>query len=80
VVKRPSRVLEERVKDVLATKKKSKTICRICEQQIVVEVMQKHCETCQKKAESRKKLLQLNLALADVCQDAYQQKHYIQIQ
>ncbi|CAK90870.1 unnamed protein product (macronuclear) [Paramecium tetraurelia] len=63
----------------LDLEKHNKIVCRICEQLIEVEIMAAHCITCQKKAEQSKKLLQLNLQLADASQSAYKLKHDVQI-
>ncbi|CAD8133840.1 unnamed protein product [Paramecium octaurelia] len=71
-------LLQSKLKE-LDLEKHSKIVCRICEQLIEVEIMTAHCITCEKKAEQSKKLLQLNLQLADASQLAYKLKHDVQI-
>ncbi|CAD8048231.1 unnamed protein product [Paramecium sonneborni] len=71
-------LIQSKLKE-LDLEKHNKIVCRICEQLIEVEIMAAHCITCEKKAEQSKKLLQLNLQLADASQSAYKLKHDVQI-
>ncbi|CAD8145311.1 unnamed protein product [Paramecium pentaurelia] len=54
-------------------------ICRICEQQMQAIDMNQHCIQCEKYAESKKRLIELNLELANLCDQAYQEKRNVQI-
>ncbi|CAK94796.1 unnamed protein product (macronuclear) [Paramecium tetraurelia] len=50
-------------------------ICRICNQSININLMDIHNQTCRHNAEQRKKLVQLNLQVARLCEKAYMKKH-----
>ncbi|CAK77234.1 unnamed protein product (macronuclear) [Paramecium tetraurelia] len=54
-------------------------ICRICEQPVQATQMEQHCIKCEQQAESKKRLLELNLELADVCDQAYLEKRNVQV-
>ncbi|CAD8146209.1 unnamed protein product [Paramecium octaurelia] len=54
-------------------------ICRICEQQVQAIEMTQHCTQCEKKAESKKRLIELNLELANLCDQAYNTKRNVQV-
>ncbi|CAD8166305.1 unnamed protein product [Paramecium octaurelia] len=54
-------------------------ICRICEQQVQSIDMTQHCIECEKNAESKKKYIELNLELANLCDQAYQEKRNVQV-
>ncbi|CAD8070128.1 unnamed protein product [Paramecium sonneborni] len=55
-------------------------ICRICEQPIQATLMAQHCIKCEQQAESKKRLLELNLELANICEQAYLEKRNVQVQ
>ena len=46
-------------------------ICRICEKKVQAFEMKIHCEECQKTAEAKKRILELNLDMANLCEAAY---------
>ncbi|CAD8074674.1 unnamed protein product [Paramecium sonneborni] len=54
-------------------------ICRICEQPIQAALMTQHCIKCEQQAESKKKLLELNLELTNICEQAYLEKRNVQV-
>ncbi|CAD8067740.1 unnamed protein product [Paramecium primaurelia] len=54
-------------------------ICRICEQPIQATQMAQHCIKCEQQAESKKRLLELNLELANICDQAYLEKRNVQV-
>ncbi|CAD8076112.1 unnamed protein product [Paramecium sonneborni] len=54
-------------------------ICRICEQQVQAKDMTQHCILCEKKAQSKKRFIELNLELANLCEQAYQEKRNVQV-
>ncbi|CAD8145564.1 unnamed protein product [Paramecium octaurelia] len=54
-------------------------ICRICEQPVQATLMEQHCIKCEQQAESKKRLLELNLELANVCEQAYLEKRNVQV-
>ncbi|CAD8160114.1 unnamed protein product [Paramecium pentaurelia] len=54
-------------------------ICRICEQQVQSIDMTQHCIQCEKNAESKKRYIELNLELANLCDQAYQEKRNVQV-
>ncbi|CAK68884.1 unnamed protein product (macronuclear) [Paramecium tetraurelia] len=54
-------------------------ICRICESQVQANDMTQHCIQCEKKAESKKRLIELNLELANLCDQAYHTKRNVQV-
>ncbi|CAK77798.1 unnamed protein product (macronuclear) [Paramecium tetraurelia] len=54
-------------------------ICRICEQPVQATQMAQHCIMCEQQAESKKRLLELNLELANICDQAYLEKRNVQV-
>lgn len=46
-------------------------ICRICEQKARASEMNEHCMKCYLNAEGKKRILELNLEMASVCEAAY---------
>ncbi|CAD8058435.1 unnamed protein product [Paramecium primaurelia] len=54
-------------------------ICRICEKPVQATQMAQHCIMCEQQAESKKRLLELNLELANICDQAYQEKRNVQV-
>jgi hypothetical protein len=46
-------------------------ICRICEQKVKASDINEHCIKCYLNAEGRKRILELNLEMASVCEAAY---------
>ncbi|CAD8068612.1 unnamed protein product [Paramecium sonneborni] len=54
-------------------------ICRICEKKVQAFEMKIHCEDCQKTAEAKKRILELNLDMANLCEAAYQEKRNAQV-
>ncbi|CAD8148558.1 unnamed protein product [Paramecium octaurelia] len=54
-------------------------ICRICEKKVQALEMKIHCEECQKTAEAKKRILELNLEMANLCEAAYQEKRNAQV-
>ena len=46
-------------------------VCRICEKKVQAFEMKIHCEECQKAAEAKKRKLELNLEMANLCEAAY---------
>ncbi|CAD8059051.1 unnamed protein product [Paramecium primaurelia] len=54
-------------------------ICRICEKKVQAFEMKIHCEECQKIAEAKKRILELNLEMANLCEAAYQEKRNAQV-
>ncbi|KAM3131361.1 hypothetical protein pb186bvf_016543 [Paramecium bursaria] len=55
-------------------------ICRICKNFILVDAISFHNKQCQQSAQERKKIVQLNLQVIKLCEQAYQLKHTIHLQ
>lgn len=65
----------EGMRSKLERKEKRTSVCRICDIYIPISEMNAHCENCVRKAEEKKKLIQMNLNLAKVSNRAYKLKH-----
>lgn len=50
-------------------------MCRICDQKISAILIKTHSTVCKEKAQKKKELLEINIKLSQICDEAYEKKH-----